>query len=46
MELARQRGEAHIGSDAAKALIAKRAAKIERQLAQQAIINAERMSRS
>ena len=46
MELARQRGEAHIGGDAAKALVAKRAAKIERQLAQQAIINAERMSRS
>ena len=46
MELARQRGEAHIGADAAKALVAKRAAKIERQLAQQAIINAERMSRS
>ena len=46
MELARKRGEAHIGADAAKALVAKRAAKIERQLAQQATINAERMNRS
>ena len=46
MELARQRGEAHIGADAAKALIAKRAAKIERQQAQQAIINAARKNRS
>ena len=46
MELARQRGEAHIGADAAKALIAKRAAKIERQQAQQAIINAARNNRS
>ena len=31
MELARQRGEAHIGADAAKSLIAKRAAKLQRQ---------------
>lgn len=31
MELARQRGEAHIGSDAAKSLAAKREAKIRRQ---------------
>ncbi|MEI6068866.1 MAG: rhodanese-related sulfurtransferase [Methylococcaceae bacterium] len=31
MELARQRGEAHIGADAAKSLIAKREAKLQRQ---------------
>jgi UPF0176 protein len=31
MELARQRGEAHIGADAAKSLAAKRAAKLQRQ---------------
>jgi len=31
MELARQRGEAHIGIDAAKSLVAKRAAKFQRQ---------------
>jgi len=31
MELARQRGEAHIGADAAKALAAKREAKLQRQ---------------
>ncbi len=31
MELARQRGEAHIGADAAKSLMAKRAAKLQRQ---------------
>jgi UPF0176 protein len=30
MELARKRGEAHIGADAAKALIAKREAKMRR----------------
>ena len=34
MELARLRGEAHIGADAAKSLAAKRAAKLQRQLAQ------------
>lgn len=32
MELARQRGEAHIGSDAAKALAAKREAKLQQRL--------------
>lgn len=32
MELARQRGEAHIGSDAAKALVAKREAKHHREV--------------
>ena len=31
MELARQRGEAHIGADAAKSLVAKREAKLQRQ---------------
>ena len=31
MELARLRGEAHIGADAAKSLVAKRAAKVQRQ---------------
>ena len=31
IELARQRGEAHIGADAAKSLIAKREAKLQRQ---------------
>jgi UPF0176 protein len=31
MELARQRGEAHIGAEAAKSLAAKRAAKLQRQ---------------
>jgi UPF0176 protein len=31
MALARQRGEAHIGADAAKSLAAKRAAKLKRQ---------------
>ena len=34
MELARLRGEAHIGADAAKSLAAKRAAKLQRQLVQ------------
>jgi UPF0176 protein len=31
MALARQRGEAHIGADAAKTLAAKREAKLQRQ---------------
>jgi UPF0176 protein len=31
LQLAKQRGEAHIGADAAKTLIAKRAAKLQRQ---------------
>ena len=31
MELARQRGETHIGADAAKLLVAKREAKLQRQ---------------
>ncbi len=35
MELAKQRGEFHIGADAAKALVAKREAKIQRQQQQQ-----------
>ena len=34
-ELAKRRGESHIGADAAKALIAKREAKIKRLQAQQ-----------
>jgi UPF0176 protein len=32
LQLAKQRGEAHIGADAAKTLIAKRAAKLQRQI--------------
>ena len=35
MALAKQRGEAHIGTDAAKSLIAKREAKQKRLLAKQ-----------